>query len=186
MAIERADIERCAVLAQEGDAEAFLLLIEEWKGPMYRIARSILGSDADCADALQESVLKAYRAIGTLKEPAFFKTWIYRILINECNDMRRKKSRLSLPGVLPEPAVEEPDYRAVELREAVDRLKEPLRLAVMLVYMEDMKIAEAARVLGVSEGTFKMRLKRSRVQLRKWLEPAQEGEDGYEAAKYRA
>ncbi|GGN94709.1 RNA polymerase sigma factor [Saccharibacillus kuerlensis] len=177
------DIEQLAKEAQEGNTEAFLKLIESWKGPMYRTARTILGSDTDCADALQETILKAYRSIGTLRESNFFKTWLYRILINECNTILRKKRRLSLPGTVPEVIGGEEDYRVVELREAVDRLKEPLRLTVVLVYMEDMKIAEAARILGVSEGTVKMRLKRSRIQLRKWLEPMTDGEERYEAAK---
>ncbi|WP_246369856.1 RNA polymerase sigma factor [Saccharibacillus deserti] len=177
------DIADLAVRAKEGDAEAFLELVEAWKGPMYRMARTILGDPIDCADALQEAILKAYRSVGSLKEPDFFKTWIYRILINECNTILRKKARMSLPGILPEKGGGEEDYRVIELREAVDRLKEPLRLTVVLIYMEDMKISEAARVLGVSEGTVKMRLKRSRIQLRKWLEPMEEGKEHYEATK---
>lgn len=184
MPINRIEIERLAALAKNGDAEAFLSLVEAWKGSMYRTARTILGSDADCADALQETILKAYGAVGKLKNPAFFKTWLYRILINECNTIRRKQARISLPGVMPEPAQEEGDYRMVELKEALSRLKEPLRLAVALVDMEDMKIVEAARVLGVSEGALKMRLKRGRAQLCEWLEPNGKGESGYERTEY--
>ncbi|OWA35843.1 hypothetical protein B9G55_08100 [Saccharibacillus sp. O16] len=184
MPMNGAEIEQQAVLAKNGDAEAFLSLIEGWKGSMYRTAHTILRSDTDCADALQETILKAYRSVGTLKQPAFFKTWLYRILINECNDILRKKARVSLPGVLPESVQEEKDYRMVELKEAVAQLKEPLRLVVVLVYMEDMKIAEAARVLGVSEGTVKMRLKRGRTQLQQWLKPSGEGGACYERAKY--
>ncbi|MDO3409810.1 sigma-70 family RNA polymerase sigma factor [Saccharibacillus sp. CPCC 101409] len=176
--------ERLASSAKGGDAEAFLTLVQELKSSMYRTARAMLANDEDCADALQETILKAYRAVGGLKEPAFFKTWLYRILINECTTILRRRSKLSLPGELPEKVEVSAEYRQIELREAVDRLKEPLRLAVVLVYMEDMKIAEAARVLGVSEGTVKMRLKRSRSQLKSWLEAPEEGERYRETAKY--
>ncbi len=133
MPMNRTEVEQLAALAKNGDTEAFLSLVEAWKGSMYRTARTILGSDADCADALQETILKAYGAVGKLKNPAFFKTWLYRILINECNTIRRKQARISLPGVMPEPALEDNDYRMVELKEALNRLKEPLRLAVALL-----------------------------------------------------
>ncbi|PWW02798.1 RNA polymerase sigma-70 factor (ECF subfamily) [Paenibacillus cellulosilyticus] len=160
--------------AQQGDTEAFLELIENIKGTLYRTARTILKDDEDCADALQETIIKAYQAISSLREPEHFRTWIYRILINECNTISRKKTRHSLPGTLPEPAVENLAYQDVELREAIDRLEEPLRLVVLLVYLEDMKIADAATVLGISEGAVKMRLQRSKTQLRAWLEPTWE------------
>lgn len=79
------------IKAKAGDPEAFIQLIQEIELPLYRTARSIVNKDEDCADALQETMLKAFKSIHTLKEPAFFKTWIFRILINECNTMVKKK-----------------------------------------------------------------------------------------------
>ncbi|WP_247903265.1 sigma factor [Paenibacillus pabuli] len=57
--------------------------MQEIELPLYRTARSIVNKDEDCSDALQETMLKAFKSTNTLKEPSFFKTWIFRILINE-------------------------------------------------------------------------------------------------------
>ncbi|MFC4808635.1 RNA polymerase sigma factor [Paenibacillus sp. GCM10023250] len=186
MAIHRSDsgrapdtreLAKLARSARQGDTEAFLELIESLKGALYRTARTILRNDEDCADALQDTIVGAYQAIRSLREPAHVQTWLYRILINACNTILQKRQRQSLPGTLPEPAADSPVYQDVELREAIDRLEEPLRLVVVLVYLEDMRIADAAAILGISEGAAKMRLKRSKAQLRSWLAPADMGRE---------
>ncbi|MGN7453446.1 RNA polymerase sigma factor [Paenibacillus pasadenensis] len=182
---QKMELTRLAQSARQGDTEAFLELIQQLKGSLYRTARTILKGDEECADALQETILKAYQSIGSLKEPEHVRTWLYRILIHECTAIWRKKARQSLPGTLPEQAAESSAYRDVELREAIDRLEEPLRLVVLLVYREDLKIADAAAVLGISEGAAKMRLQRSKALLRKWLEPTWEGSGNHETRQYR-
>ncbi|NMO98257.1 sigma-70 family RNA polymerase sigma factor [Paenibacillus lemnae] len=174
------ELAKLAWSARQGNTEAFLELIECLKGALYRTARTILKRDEDCADALQETIVKAYKAISSLREPAHVKTWLYRILINECTTILQKRLRESLPGTLPEPVVDSPVYQDVELKEAIDRLEDPLRLVVVLVYLEDMKIADAAAILGISEGAAKMRLKRSKAQLRNWLESTWEGRGNHE------
>lgn len=60
------------VKAKAGDSEAFVQLMQEIELPLYRTAKSIVNKDEDCADALQETMLKAFRSIHTLREPAFF------------------------------------------------------------------------------------------------------------------
>ena len=60
---------------------------------LYRIARTMLSSDADCEDAVQEALLKAWAKIHTLRESAWFETWLVRILINECRQIWRKRPR---------------------------------------------------------------------------------------------
>lgn len=61
------------VKAKAGDPEAFVQLMLEMELPLYRTARSIVNNDEDCADALQETMLKAFKSIHTLREPAFSK-----------------------------------------------------------------------------------------------------------------
>ncbi|QHT61339.1 sigma-70 family RNA polymerase sigma factor [Paenibacillus lycopersici] len=178
------ELAKLAWSAREGNTEAFLELIESLKGALYRTASTILKNDEDCADALQETIVRAYQAIRSLREPTHVKTWLYRILINECNSILQKRLRHSLPGTLPEPVADRPICQDVELKEAIDRLEEPLRLVVVLVYLEDLKIADAAAILGISEGAAKMRLKRSKAQLRSWLEPSWEGRGNHEARSY--
>jgi RNA polymerase sigma-70 factor (ECF subfamily) len=71
-------------LAQKGSKDAFVRLITAAEKSMYRVAKAILKSDNECADAIQESILKAFKSVGGLREPQYFKTWLIRILINEC------------------------------------------------------------------------------------------------------
>ena len=68
-----------------GDADAFLELMEKNSLAMYKVARGILDNDEDAADAIQDTILTCFEKIHTLKNPEYFKTWMIRILINECN-----------------------------------------------------------------------------------------------------
>ncbi len=61
-------------MAQKGSKDAFMRLIKNSELSMYRVAKSFLKSDPDCADAIQEAILKAYRTIASLREPGYFKT----------------------------------------------------------------------------------------------------------------
>ena len=67
-----------------GDADAFLELMEKNSLAMYKVARGILDNDEDAADAMQDTILTCFEKIHTLKNPEYFKTWMIRILINEC------------------------------------------------------------------------------------------------------
>ena len=72
-----------------GDADAFLELMEKNSLAMYKVARGILDNDEDAADAMQDTILTCFEKIHTLKNPEYFKTWMIRILINECNKIHR-------------------------------------------------------------------------------------------------
>ncbi|WP_159888088.1 sigma-70 family RNA polymerase sigma factor [Paenibacillus puerhi] len=160
-------------LARQGDREAFTRLIHRLENGLYGVARSMVTRDEDCADAIQETILKAYRGISALKEPAYFKTWLFRILINECNLILRKRKRTipteSLPGKLDAPGASHA-YDRIDLRAVVDRLEETLRVVVTLHYFEDMPLKQIAQVLDTPEGTVKSRLHRARLLLAQWLE----------------
>ena len=80
--------------ARDGDGEAFLALMEQYSGAMYKIARSILGNNEDAADAIQETILICFEKIAELRQPRYFKTWMTRILINECRKIIRQNSRI--------------------------------------------------------------------------------------------
>ena len=68
-------------------------LIIDSERHMYVTARAILSDDEDCADAIQETIVKAFSKINSLKQDAYAKTWLIRILINECYKVLRQKSR---------------------------------------------------------------------------------------------
>ena len=75
--------------AKKKDDQAFVELIDRCKGDLYKVARSYLNSEDDIADAIQETVIDCYEKIGSLREAKYFKTWLTRILINNCNDILR-------------------------------------------------------------------------------------------------
>ena len=61
---------------------------------MYRVAKSLLYNDADCADAIQEAIVKAFSKLHTLKEDTYAKTWLVKIVMNECYAIMRKEKRI--------------------------------------------------------------------------------------------
>lgn len=87
-------------LAKKGDREAFISLMESNKISMYRVAKSILHNECDIEDAMQNTIILAYEKIYKLKKNDYFKTWLIRILINECNKVHKKnKKTISLEKV---------------------------------------------------------------------------------------
>ena len=106
---------------------------------LYSTAKTILINDQDCADAIQETIVKAFSKIGTLRNDKYAKTWLIRILINECYTLLRKSSKLvSLEGMSEMTEIEtdqRTDYS--DLYRAVNSLKEELRMPVILYYIED-------------------------------------------------
>lgn len=155
------------IKAKAGDTEAFMQLMHEMELPLYRTARSIVNKDEDCADALQETMLKAFKSIHTLREPALFKTWIFRILINECNKMLKSNSRAIPYGELPDLPSTSRDYEKIELWDAVQQLEENLRIVILLHYLHDMPIGQISGILEISQVAVKTRLHRGRNKLKR-------------------
>ncbi|CAH8773168.1 sigma-70 family RNA polymerase sigma factor [Paenibacillus dendritiformis] len=162
--------------AQAGDSEAFIHLMQEMELPLYRMALLMVKQEADCADAIQETMLKAYKSIHSLREPEFFKTWLYRILINECNKILKKRSQAVTIEECPYPSANSMEYDKIDLHEAVDRLDENLRVVIVLHYFHDLPIHQIADVLDISAGAVKTRLHRARKTLLSWLSNNPEGE----------
>lgn len=86
-------MEKLVKKAKKGDAEAFIALMEQNRQSMIRIAFAYLGNEEDVADAMQESILSAFEKLDTLRKAEYFRTWLIRILINQCIAMRRHRSR---------------------------------------------------------------------------------------------
>lgn len=132
---------------------------------MYRVAKTLLLQDADCADAIQESIVKAFSGLHTLRSDRYAKTWLIRILINECYAILRRQQRLvPLEEYFQKQAPETEEYS--DLYEAIARLDEHTRLTVTLYYLEGYSVRETAAILEVTENIVKKRLMRARQQLR--------------------
>ena len=80
--------------ARSKDPDAFSSLIYFYMKDLYRVAISILMNDEDAADAIQDTILGCWEKLHTLKQEKYFKTWLTRILINHCYDMRKKQQRM--------------------------------------------------------------------------------------------
>lgn len=155
--------------------EAFTEGITAMTKTLYRVSCGLLQSEADREDAVQEAILRAWEKLNSLKHEEFFRTWVVRILINECRSIGRQRSRV-IPMddlTVPESEAVPSDEQTRELRRAVMRLPDTLRLPVILHYVEGYDVAEAGRILDIPAGTVKSRLSRARKQLKAELEEAE-------------
>lgn len=158
--------------AQRGDAEAFIALIEECKMTLQRVAYGYLGNDEDVADAIQETILAAYEHIDTLKKGELFKTWLVRILINNCTKVwRQRKRSVSLESgrEFGHPGDIDAERSNVEFRQMLMSLPEDSRAIFQLYYGEQFTTKEIAVILDMNENTIKSKLHRGKEQLREQL-----------------
>lgn len=166
-------------LAKNGDSDAFVRLMELHKLSLYKVGRSYLKTEDDIADAMQETILKAYHSIHKVKENHFFKTWLTRIMINECINILRKNQRMIpveefAPDVL---IKEEKFFEGHGLFEKVQKLPKEIAQVIVLFYYEDHSCQTIAKMLDIPESTVRTRLNRGRNRLRNLLE-LEENEDG--------
>ncbi|MBN2983761.1 RNA polymerase sigma factor [Cohnella algarum] len=152
--------------AQKGHPHAFEHLIRAHKVIMYRVARTLLASDADCADAIQEAILKAFENIRTLREPAYFKTWLLRIVINECNRILRQHRKVIELDEWTAPSAKESGFEKVELEQLLKTLPEEDRILLKLYHIDDLSIKELAEIYQKPENTIKTQLRRAREHAR--------------------
>ena len=134
---------------------------------LYRVARTMLPREADCEDAVQEALLRAWDRLHTLREEAYFETWLIRILINQCKTFYRRRP--------PEPTeltedIPQPQPGETPLLDALMTLPQKPRVALELHYIEGYSVMETARILNVPEGTLKWRLSRGRALLKQAIE----------------
>ena len=154
------------------DRERFVAQVTELQETLYRTARSILRNEQDAQDAVQEAVTQAFARLHTLRDPAKFKPWLLRILVNTCYDAcRRRRSTVYLEAVEETLAAPQSDCEErMSLWSAVMRLPEEQKAVVTLFYYEDLPIRAISEVLCVTQGTVKTRLSRARGRLRQMLD----------------
>ena len=147
------------------DPEAFVEVMEACKLSMYRVAKSILASDEDVADAMSETVLTAWEKLSQLKKPEAFKTWLFRILVHTCEEQFRRKEQVWQSEDFPEMESLERGYEELEWMQTMEKLGETYRSVLVLYYIEGMKLREIARILHISETAAGTRLVRGREKL---------------------
>ena len=162
-----ADLTKLVERAQAGDKEAFIDLIEHCKQALYKTAIAMLKNDADAADAIQDTVLKCYENLRGLREPRCFKTWLSRILINQCKKIIKRRGNMVSLHELPEQECESADMSGGEFLEMLNQLEEQYRIVLYLYYVEEFSVKEVGVILEMNENTVKTRLSRGRTKLKK-------------------
>jgi RNA polymerase sigma-70 factor (ECF subfamily) len=160
------------------DTEAFGLLVDRYQDEFTAYAGYVAGSPDEAADIVQESLVRAYKALHRCKEPARFKAWLFRIVSNQCRThlARRKRRREQslaaasdvVAGQTPETALEVAEVRR-RVHEALQRVPVDQREALVLKYVHGMTLPEMTELLSVTLSALKMRLLRGREALREQL-----------------
>lgn len=152
--------------AKQKDPDAFEKLIRLYMQSMYKVARAYLSSDEDVADAIQETIITCYQKISNLKNNAYFKTWMIKILMNKCRDILRNKKMLNYSEKPTEQPFSDRRFEELEWKEVIRLLDEKYRLPMILYYVEGFHAREIAQILEMNENTVRTRLKRGREELR--------------------
>lgn len=148
--------------------EDFAAAVMALEGNLYRIALSLLHQPALAEDAVAEAVYKAYAARHRLRDREKLRPWLFQILVNQCRTMQRKWGReVPLTEMAQEPARQESQGSLWEL---VQRLPESQQSVIVLYYYEGYSVRETAKLLGLKEGTVRVRMNRGRETLKQWLE----------------
>lgn len=180
---ERGLVEQC----RAGDPQAFARLVAVHEGMVFNLATRLLGDSEEAKDVSQDVFLQVYRTLGRFEERSSLKTWIYRIVVNQCHNRRRFWSRrgkdkgrplteltpadeMALAAARPGPGT---PYDEVCRRERAERVQAALlkvsfshRAILLLREVEGLSCEAIAATLQVPEGTVKSRLARAREALR--------------------
>lgn len=174
--------------SQQGDVGAFETLIKTHQVVAYNVALRILGNPEDAKDAAQEALIKVFKSIKSFKVESQFSTWLYRIVVNTCNDYLRKENRrshLSLDqrieakegdlgrevsddSMAPETVIEKSQLKE-RVQHAIQALPEQQRTVVVLRDIEGMSYEVIASMLDLPVGTVKSRINRGREALKQLL-----------------
>jgi RNA polymerase sigma-70 factor, ECF subfamily len=149
----------------DGDPDAFGELFRRHRDRMWAVALRTTGNRELASDCVQDAFISAFRRASSYRGDAAVTTWLHRIVVNACLDrLRRDKPTSQLPEYEladRHDAESSVDVR-LDVRQALDRLPEGQRLALILVDMHGLSVLEAAQVLEVAEGTVKSRCSRGR------------------------
>ena len=183
--------------AQAGDHDAFRMLVERYQGRAYGLALRVLRDEEQAKDAVQDAFLKVYRSLDRFEGRAGFYTWLYRIVMNQCLDHKRRdksdrevewndesavglldasESAASLAGrdadrEAPDVAIERSEIRQAVAR-AIDALPEDARRTIQLREIDGLSYKEIAEAMGIPKGTVMSRLHYARQRLRELLQEA--------------
>ena len=154
-----------------GDPDAFGEIFRRHRDQMWALALRTTHDPELAADAVQEAFIAALRGADSFRGEAAVTTWLHRIVVNSCLDrLRRIKPVMHLPDADLSILADTHDHQhsvdvRLDIQAALEQLPESQRMALILVDMHGLKIAEAASILDVAEGTIKSRCARGRAAM---------------------
>jgi RNA polymerase sigma-70 factor, ECF subfamily len=175
-----------------GDEEAYEIIVRRYTPRLSAVAGRFLRSEEDCADAVQDAFLSAFRSLGSFAGKARLSTWLHRIVVNVCLMKLRSRSRnaeIPLDDLLPSSdrswQSREPEAPSVgsaisdlasaetraQVRACIDRLPPSYRTVLVLRDLKELDTERTAQTIGTSHAVVKTRLHRARRALRTLLEP---------------
>ena len=184
--------ERLVERFQQGDQQAFDLIVDRYEQKVWHLAFRLTGDQEDAFDLAQEAFLKVYRYLMLFRGQSSFSTWLYRIVTNSFYDEMRKSKRRPTIAVSLDDAIITDEGEVVrelcssdagpeelslqrELQKTIQAallgLPEDYRVVLILRDLQDHSYEEIAAILGLNLGTVKSRLSRARLALRKLLQP---------------
>jgi RNA polymerase sigma-70 factor, ECF subfamily len=165
----------------DGDLDAYAKLMARYRDTLGAYALHMLGTREDAQEAVQDSFVRAYRALRGCRQPGRFGAWLFRIVVNRCRTMQRRLKRNRrfaepLPEGVPAngDAVASLEWRE-EIARALARLRPHYREAFLLRYVNGLEYEEMAGLTGAKQAALRMRVKRASDQLRELLRDVHAG-----------
>src|SRR6266540_1389374 len=151
-----------------GDIGAYGALVARYRDRLGRYAVHMIGDREDAEEALQDSFVRAYRSLERCYDPARFGAWLYGILVNRCRTTGARAARRRRLFVYDAEALTGASHP-----DAMERLAPEYREAFLLKHVEELEYEEIAELTGDGISALKMRVKRARAQLQKFLREAE-------------
>lgn len=152
----------------KGNKESFGILIKNNKEYLYKMAFLYVKDEQDALEVIHETVYRAFLNIGRLKKAKFFNTWITRILINVSIDFLKKKGNSEIldesTAIIKEKSSISTEEK-IDLYNAIDLLNDNYKTVIIMMYFNDMKIKDIAKVMEIPENTVKTYLRRAKQAL---------------------
>ena len=163
--------ELLVIRCQQGEKQAFELIVQLWQKPLSTFALRYLDQQIDAWDAVQETWISVIKGLNKLQNPSLFVSWLFRILTNKCIDRLRKKQQEV--HLLEQADIElessEISNENESLSQAIQGLSDEHKTLIMLRFGQGLQIGQIAAMLNIAEGTAKSRLHRALARLREIL-----------------
>lgn len=163
--------ELLVIRCQQGQTEAFELIVKIWQKPLLGFALRYLDQNTDALDAVQETWVAAIKSMNKLQNPSLFVSWLFRILTNKCIDRIRNKQTqqklLKNIDVKSEPSKDSDESEL--LAQAIEKLPDEQKTIIILRFSQGLQAGQIAAMLNIAEGTVKSRQHRALARLREIL-----------------